>query len=323
AGGGGSSRRSHPAVELHSRDDGRDHIARGICAGCRRAYLWNPAVADAVAGNGVEMMSDVALEVRDLSVVYPRDKGKVAALDHLSLEVPKGQFVVAIGPSGQGKSTLLKVVAGLVKPSSGSVFAHGEEVRGPSGDRGMVFQKDTVFPWMRVKKNIGYGLRTRGLSKREQEQGVNRYCEAVGLAHVADAWPKELSGGMRKRVAVAAAFANDPSLLLMDEPFGSLDFVTRATLHTMLLELWQATKKTIVFVTHDVDEALKLSDRIVVLSHGKIVDDLNIDFARPRTDALRSDPAAIALRERLLARLGLGSNEQPATASHEPAEAGR
>jgi NitT/TauT family transport system ATP-binding protein len=268
-----------------------------------------------MAGNCVEM-SDLALEVRDLSVVFQHDGGVVRALDGITLEVPKGQFLVAIGPSGQGKSTLLRVVAGLLTPSSGSVAADGRPVSGPSGDRGMVFQQDSVFPWMRVKPNVAYGLRTQRVDKATTDATVARYIEAVGLTRFAHAWPKQLSGGMRKRVAVAAAFASDPTLLLMDEPFGSLDFVTRATLHDILLELWAATKKTIVFVTHDVDEALKLADRIVVVSSGKLVDDIAVDFARPRTDGLRAEPAGIQLRQHLLARLGLGSspNVTPAAA---------
>ena len=250
-------------------------------------------------------MNDLALEIRDLSLYFQHDEGPVAALDHLSLEVPMGQFLVAIGPSGQGKSTLLRAIAGLLEPSGGSVVAAGQPVHGPSRDRGMVFQQDSVFPWMRVSANIAYGLRTQGVDRAEREAIVNRYIEAVGLSHFAKAWPKELSGGMRKRVAVAAAFASDPTLLLMDEPFGSLDFVTRAKLHDILLELWQATGKTIVFVTHDVDEALKLADRIVVVSAGRVVDDLDVGFSRPRSDSLRAEPEAIRLRERLLARLGL------------------
>jgi NitT/TauT family transport system ATP-binding protein len=263
------------------------------------------------SSGGVATMTDSALELRDLSVCFRHSEGIFKALDEVSLEVPRGQFLVAIGPSGGGKSTLLRVVAGLLKPSEGSVVVDGHPVSGPSGERGMVFQQDAVFPWMRVAPNIAYGLRVRGVGKEERGATVDRYVKAVGLERFAHAWPKELSGGMRKRVAVATAFASDPSLLLMDEPFGSLDFVTRAKLHDILLGLWQETQKTIVFVTHDVDEAIKLADRIIVVSGGGILDDIAVEYPRPRTDALRADPHAIEVREHLLARLGLVSQEVP------------
>jgi NitT/TauT family transport system ATP-binding protein len=182
-------------------------------------------------------------------------------------------------------------------------------VKGPSRDRGMVFQQDTVFPWMRVRDNISYGLRAHGAPAEERERVADKYLSAVGLEQFAESWPKQLSGGMRKRVAVAAAFASDPSILLMDEPFGSLDFVTRLSLHGTLLSLWEQTGKTILFVTHDVDEALVLADRVVMVSEGSIVDDLPVPFPRPRSDELRANPEAIALRRRLLA--GLGVSEKP------------
>lgn len=169
----------------------------------------------------------------------------------------------------------------------------------------MIFQQDTVFPWMRVKANVAYGLKARGVPGPERRRIVDRYLKAVELEEFAASWPKELSGGMRKRVSVAAAFASDPKILLMDEPFGSLDFVTRTRLHATLLELWEATGKTLLFVTHDVDEALVLADRIVVLSSGHIVDDISVDFNRPRSDALRADPDAISIRRHLLRQLGL------------------
>jgi NitT/TauT family transport system ATP-binding protein len=245
------------------------------------------------------------LQIRDLQVSFAHAGGVVRALDGIDVDVPAGQFVVLIGPSGQGKSTLLNAVAGLVAPTEGSIVAAGEPVAGPSPQRGMVFQADTAFPWLRVRDNIAYGLKARGVPAAERDATVDRYLHAVGLEEFAGSWPRELSGGMRKRVAVATAFAADPALLLMDEPFGSLDFVTRSRLHELLLTLWQETGKTILFVTHDVDETLLLADRVLVLSRGRLVDDLTVDFARPRTDALRSEPAAVELRRHLLERLGL------------------
>ncbi len=246
-----------------------------------------------------------ALEVTNLTVSFSHEKTVVDAIEGVNLAVDAGQFLVVIGPSGGGKSTLLNAIAGLVSPSQGTITAHGKPVTRPGRDRGMVFQRDTAFPWMRVSDNIGYSLRAGGVPRKERESIVAHYVESVGLTGAERSWPKQLSGGMRKRVAVAAAFASDPEMLLMDEPFGSLDFVTKMRLQELSLKLWSETRKTIVFVTHDVDEALTLADRIVVIAGGRLVDDLSVDFRRPRTDDLRADPTAIALRRHLLGRLGL------------------
>jgi NitT/TauT family transport system ATP-binding protein len=251
------------------------------------------------------MNTSATVEVEHLSVVYRNDAGAFDALADVSLTVPGGQFLVLIGPSGGGKSTLLSTIAGLVKPTSGQVRSDAEVVQGPSRERGMVFQQDTTFPWLRVRDNVAYGLKTRGVSRQERNRTVDNYLATVGLQENAGSWPKALSGGMRKRVQIATAFASDPRVLLMDEPFGSLDFVTRTKLHEILLTMWEETRKTIVFVTHDVDEAITLADRIVVLSQGRIVDDLALDFPRPRTDELRLDPRAVEIRQHLLQRLGL------------------
>jgi NitT/TauT family transport system ATP-binding protein len=246
-----------------------------------------------------------AVNVTGLTVRFTTETGVTNALNHVELDIPSGEFVVLIGPSGCGKSTLLNALAGLLLPTEGTIISAGEPVDGPDPRRGVVFQQDTTFPWMRVADNVGYGLRARGVPAAERKVVVEEYLQAVGLSDQRHAWPKELSGGMRKRVAIATAFAADPTLLLMDEPFGSLDFVTRTRLHGLLLQLWQRTGKTIVFVTHDVDEALALADRIVVLSQGAVVDDIDVPFARPRTDELRRDSAAIDLRRHLLDCLGL------------------
>jgi ABC-type nitrate/sulfonate/bicarbonate transport system ATPase subunit len=267
-----------------------------------------------MAGDGFAMSTGPALSVKDLRVVFPHAGHALAALDGVDLEVPSGQFLVITGPSGQGKSTLLKAIAGLLEPTSGEIRTNGSPVTGPSPERGMVFQQDTVFPWMRVEDNISYGLRAkREATREERSETVERYLRAVGLERFRDSWPKQLSGGMRKRVAVAAAFASDPKILLMDEPFGSLDFLTRLNLHQTLLELWQATDKTILFVTHDVDEALVLADRVVVITDGRVVDDLPISFDRPRDDALRAEPEAIQIRRRLLEGLGVATAAEEMT----------
>ncbi|MFT3866086.1 MAG: ABC transporter ATP-binding protein [Solirubrobacterales bacterium] len=251
--------------------------------------------------------SSPALEARDLTVSFQRPgQEPVAALTDVDLTVTDGEFVVLLGPSGHGKSTLLNVIAGLLEPTAGAVYAHGNKVTGPDPERGMVFQVDSTFPWMRVRKHIGYGL-PRRMPAEERRRIVERYLTAVGLDEFASSWPRELSGGMRKRLAIATAFAPDPRILLMDEPFGSLDFVTRAMLHQLLLDLWGQTGKTIVFVTHDVDEALLLADRIVVLGGGRIVEEIEMPFGRPRGDELRRDPTAIEIRRQLLLRLGLNA----------------
>lgn len=243
------------------------------------------------------------VELTDLEVTYRHSGRDVQALRGVSLTIAKGEFVVLIGPSGEGKSTLLGAIAGLIRPSAGQVRVNGVEVTDPSAERGLVFQQDTTFPWMRVRKHVAYGL--AGRPRQEREQIASRYIDAVGLSDFAGSWPKELSGGMRKRLALATAFAANPAILLMDEPFGSLDFVTRAKLHEIVLGLWRENETTIVFVTHDVDEAVLLADRIVVLRQGLIEDDIEVRFGRPRRDELRTDPEAVALRRRLLTCLGL------------------
>ena len=215
------------------------------------------------------------------------DRQMVTALDDVSFRIGRGQFVCLVGPSGCGKSTLLKLIAGLMLPSAGTLEVEGRSVVQPDPERGMVFQQDSVFPWMRVIDNVEYGLKCRGVSKAERRASAKLYLKRVGLSHVAKAWPRELSGGMLKRVAVATVFANGANVLLLDEPFGAVDYVTKRNLHDVLLALWSeagsSERRTVLFVTHDVDEALILSDRILVMHSGRIVDDLTVDAPRPRT----------------------------------------
>jgi NitT/TauT family transport system ATP-binding protein len=236
------------------------------------------------------------------------DGQRVAAVDDVGLIVPEGEFVCLIGPSGCGKSTLLQLVAGLTPPSSGSIVLKGREIDGPGPERGMVFQRDSVFPWMRVIDNVEYGLRCRGVPAGQRKAAARDYLARVGLAHVERAWPRELSGGMLKRVAIAAVFANGGEVLLLDEPFGALDYVTRRQLHQALLALWDAPgarRRTVLFVTHDVDEAMTLADRIVVMRAGRIADDLEVRAARPRNDDSLLAPEMVAIKHKLLAHLGL------------------
>lgn len=244
--------------------------------------------------------TDAAFRISDLTVSFTSKTRTITPLKGLDLTVPRGQFLCILGPSGQGKSTLLRCMAGLQEATSGEVIAAGTPVTGPSADLGMVFQGDAIPAWLRVFENVSFGPRMRRVPESDWRPRVEHFINAVGLAGREGAWPKELSGGMRKRVAIASVFANDPEILLMDEPFGSLDYFTRATLHDTLLDLWAETGKTIVFVTHDVDEALKLADRIVVVTDGKVGYDIDLDFARPRGDELRMNADADAIRSKLL-----------------------
>lgn len=238
------------------------------------------------------------------------DGTTVKAIADVSLTIPEGEFVCMIGTSGCGKSTLLSMIAGLLPPSAGSIVVDGREIEGPGRERGMVFQKDSVFPWMRVIDNVEYGLKCRGVPTTERREIARTYLEGVGLAHVEEAWPRELSGGMLKRVAIATVFANGAKVLMLDEPFGALDYVTRHQLQDVLLGLWdqtggKAARRTVLFVTHDVDEALSLADRILVFGVGRLVDDLRVDAPRPRdTDSLLA-PEMVAIKHRLLGHLGL------------------
>ena len=258
------------------------------------------------------------IEASNISRRFRRADGQlVDALTNVSFQVLKGQFVCLIGPSGSGKSTLLQIIAGLLLPSSGTVLCANEVVTRPSPERGMVFQRDSVFPWMRVIDNVEYGLVCRGAPKRERRAIAEHYLARVGLAHVARAWPRELSGGMLKRVAVATVFANGASVLLLDEPFGALDYVTKRQLHDVLLALWAETdggrRRTVMFVTHDVDEALILADRILVFHTGRIVDDRPVGAPRPRTTDTLLGPEMVQNKHVLLAHLGLETVRPPSS----------
>ena len=233
------------------------------------------------------------------------DGRRVSALHDITLTIPTGQFVCVVGRSGGGKSTLVRAVAGLVPPSSGSVLVGGVAIAGPGEDRAMVFQEDTVFPWLRVRDNVEFGLKNKGMAKDVRAERARSWLAAVGLAEFAGAWPKELSGGMRKRVALATVFATGARVLLMDEPFGALDFVTRASLHDVLLDLWRRTGPSIVFVTHDIEEALVLGDRVLVVSQGRILDDLPCDLPRPRVEDVRISEPAVRLTKTIIRHLGM------------------
>lgn len=234
----------------------------------------------------------------------------VDALRDVTFTVPPGQFVAVVGRSGHGKSTLLRVLAGLTMPTSGTVYVNERPVLGPDSDRGMVFQQDTVFPWMHVRDNVEYGLRARGVDAQERERVASDWIKSVGLETFADSWPRELSGGMRKRVAFAAVLAAGAQVWLMDEPFGSLDYFNRRALHELVLEVWARTNRTVFFVTHDIEEALILADRILLMREGRIVDDLAVNLARPRTEDLRATTEAVEITKRVLEQIGTSGEEQ-------------
>jgi NitT/TauT family transport system ATP-binding protein len=260
------------------------------------------------------------IEMRSLTRTFTRSDGtRVAAVDNVTTTFGEGEFTCVIGPSGHGKTTLLHLTAGLLHPTTGEIVVDGKPVRNPGPDRGVVFQKDSVFPWMRVIDNVEYGPKRRGIPKQQRHETALRYLEAVGLAHVATAWPRELSGGMLKRVAVATVFANGANVLLLDEPFGPLDYVTRRQLHRVLLKLWAKSnsetgrRRTVMFVTHDIDEALTLADRIIVIKHGRLVEDIRNTLPRPRTDDDLAHPEILRIKHVLLRHLEL---EDPSRATN-------
>lgn len=225
------------------------------------------------------------LVIKDLTQAFKKDDStELVALDHVSLEVKDKEFVCILGPSGCGKTTLLRLIAGLDTPEEGSIVLDGEEMKGPSPKIGFVFQEYSLFPWRSVIDNIAFGLEMKGVPKDERYRVAGQYLDLVNLSAFTTSYPAELSGGMRQRVAVARALALDPVLLLMDEPFGALDAQTRNMLQTELLGIWEKTKKTIIFITHSVDEAVYLSDRIIVLSPrpGKVCRTVSIELPRPR-----------------------------------------
>lgn len=211
----------------------------------------------------------------------------INVLENLDAGVAENEFIVIVGPSGCGKTTLLSIIAGFEPPTSGRVLVNGKPVSGPGRDRGVVFQETAVFPWRKVVANVEYGLEMQGLRERERRKIAMKYLEMVGLAPFADSFPKELSGGMLKRLSVATVFANNPDVLLMDESFSALDYPTKCGLQQELLQIWEREKKTTLFVTHDIEEALFLADRILVLKKGRFVEVVPSPFGRPRDNSLR------------------------------------
>ncbi len=246
------------------------------------------------------------LQVDQVCLRYRSPDGSLfTALENVSLNVPDQQFAVLVGPSGCGKSSLLYLTAGLAEPTSGSIQVGGQQVRGPGADRGMVFQSYTLFPWLTVRENIAFGLKRKGMAARERKEIIDYYLDEVGLTAFAERYPKQLSGGMMQRVAIARALANDPQILLMDEPFGALDSQTRLQMQQLLLQVWGNSKKTVVFVTHDIDEAILLADRIYVMGArpGRIKEILDVPIERPRSLDVVMEPEFIRMKRHILGLL--------------------
>ena len=227
------------------------------------------------------------IDVSNVSKVFNAGEREVVALQNIDLHIPDGQFVCLLGPSGCGKSTLLNAIAGFALPSSGAINAGGKLVTGPGPERGMVFQEYALFPWMTVEKNIGFGLEIKGVPKAQIAQQVDALLAMLSLSDFRHRFPKDLSGGMRQRVAIARVLALDSPIMLMDEPFGALDALTRRNLQDELLRIWAELKKTIIFVTHSIEEAIYLADRIVVMTYrpGTVKRDIIVDLPRQRDPA--------------------------------------
>jgi ABC-type nitrate/sulfonate/bicarbonate transport system ATPase subunit len=243
------------------------------------------------------------LDIEGLSRVFPGVRGgaPTRAIEPTDLTVNHNDFVTILGPSGCGKSTLLRLVAGLDEPTTGRILLDRVAVTGPGPDRGMVFQSYTLFPWLTVAQNIGFGLREKGVAASERARIVKAWLGRVGLESFAHHYPKQLSGGMQQRTAIARALANEPAILLLDEPFGALDNQTRALMQELLLDIWERERKTVLFVTHDIEEAIFLASRVVVMTArpGRIKSDTAIELAHPRQYTIKTSSEFSALRARL------------------------
>ncbi|MFN3571019.1 MAG: ABC transporter ATP-binding protein [Polaromonas sp.] len=241
------------------------------------------------------------LDISQVSKTFAGANGGTVALQATDLSVAENDFITILGPSGCGKSTLLRMVAGLDTPSTGSITLDGKPVTGPGADRGMVFQSYTLFPWLSILENVCFGLREKGLPLAEQHAIAQPFIQKVGLTGFENHFPKQLSGGMQQRTALARALANNPRMLLMDEPFGALDHQTRELMQELLQGIWEAERKTVLFVTHDIDEAIFMGNRVVVMSArpGRIKCDLKVEIAHPRHYSVKTTPVFMELKARL------------------------
>jgi len=249
-------------------------------------------------------MKDAVISIRNLSMRFPGKRAgeEIAVLENVNAGVARGQFVCIVGPSGCGKSTLLNIVAGFLEATSGEILVEGLPVRRPDPRRIFVFQENGVFPWLNVHENVGFGLRKQ--TRSERDRIIARYIDMVGLGGFENAYPHELSGGMRQRVEIARALAANPDIIYMDEPFGALDFLTRLKMRTDLVRIWQSEKKTILFVTHDIEEAVQLADRVLIMTArpATIQEVVDVDLPRPRH---LDSPGYLEKRDRIFQLMGM------------------
>ncbi len=243
----------------------------------------------------------VKVQIQDVVKKYQGRLGEVVALNGVTMDIYENEFVCVVGPSGCGKSTLLNNIGGLDTPTSGHILVDGREVDGPSPERGIVFQQYALFPWLTVEKNVMFGLKLQGKSQEEQQEIAHKYLKMVDLEPFAKSYPKELSGGMKQRVAIARAYAVNPKVLLMDEPFGALDAQTRTQLQSELLETWETEQKTCFFITHDVEEAIVLAQRVVIMCArpGRVKEIVNIDIPYPRTQETKMEKRFLELKNHI------------------------
>ncbi|NDO88236.1 ABC transporter ATP-binding protein [Cellulosimicrobium composti] len=241
------------------------------------------------------------IRFRGVTRTFDLGREEFVALGGVDLDVADQEFVTIVGPSGCGKSTMLNILAGLDAPTTGEVTVDGVPVDGPSPDRGVIFQQYALFPWLTVRKNVEFGLKVAGVGAAERRARAEHFIDLVGLTAFADAYPKTLSGGMKQRCAIARAYAVDPQVLLMDEPFGALDALTRVTLQEQLLQTWSQERRTVAFITHDVDEAVFLANRVIVMAArpGRIHEIVPVDLPYPRTEDVRLSPEFAEIRNRV------------------------
>ena len=265
------------------------------------------------AGSPLEAhVASSKIRAEHIDKVYKTGKKSVAAIEDVSIDIQDNDFVCIVGPSGCGKSTLLRMLAGLDFPSAGNIIVNDRKVTGPGPDRGMVFQTYTLFPWMNVEDNIKFGLKIKKLPKAEQQEIADRYLKIIGLEKFAKSYSKELSGGMKQRVAIARALANQPEVLLMDEPFGALDPHTKSMMQLLMREIWVKEHPTVVFITHDIDEAVFLADKIYVMSArpGKMIKRVNVYLPHNRTLDLKDSPEFIKIRKGINDLLYMANTEE-------------
>lgn len=252
-----------------------------------------------------DALRDIALECDKVTKIFKPPRGTTApviALHETSFTVRDGEFICLLGPSGCGKSTVINMVAGFEAPTAGRITLDGREIDGPAGDRGVVFQEESLYPWLTLRENVEFGLRLRGVHRAKRQKAADHYLELVDLSHSVNAFPDQLSGGMKQRGAIARALATEPRMLLMDEPFGALDILTRETLQDVVLRIWLDTRKTILFVTHSIEESVLLADRILVFTGrpGHLAEIVDVDLGRPRS---RGDRRFVELTDRLRSTL--------------------